>query len=118
MERLYKHYKGRIYVILTVATHTETNEKLVVYHPIREPDKMWVRPLSMWNEEVEPGVKRFEPADLVTIIKNSPYFLNPSELKCSFTPDEQLEEQARAMLLGGLDGRTQENGSGDGVEGS
>lgn len=29
--QIYQHYKGNLYLVLEVATHTETEEKLVIY---------------------------------------------------------------------------------------
>lgn len=63
---IYKHSKkGNLYRVHFVAKHSETLEDLVVYEALYENElsKMWVRPISMWNEEVEiNGVKkpRFE----------------------------------------------------------
>ena len=48
----YRHFKGGIYEVLEIATHSETMEELVVYRN-RESGKWWVRPASMWNETVE-----------------------------------------------------------------
>ena len=59
----YKHFKGNQYELIDIAIHSETLEKMVVYRPLYGEGKLWVRPLSMWNEEVEYGgrmVKRFE----------------------------------------------------------
>ena len=47
----YKHYKGGIYEVVGMATHTETLESMVVYTDNK--GKMWVRPSSMWNEAVD-----------------------------------------------------------------
>ena len=59
----YRHYKGNLYKVLYIATHTENEEKLVVYQDIKDESKVWARPYSMWNETVktENGeVLRFE----------------------------------------------------------
>ena len=59
----YRHYKGNLYKVLYIATHTENEEKLVVYQDLKEESKVWARPCSMWNETVktENGeVLRFE----------------------------------------------------------
>ena len=59
----YRHYKGNLYKVLYIATHTETEEKLVVYQDLSDETKVWARPLDMWNEKVktENGeVLRFE----------------------------------------------------------
>ena len=50
---LYRHYKGGMYRILTIARHSETLEELVVYANENDPALVWARPLSMWSETVE-----------------------------------------------------------------
>ena len=49
----YRHYKGRAYEVLGVATHSETEERLVVYRPLYGEGALWVRPLAMFVEWVE-----------------------------------------------------------------
>ena len=60
---IYKHFKGNEYQVVDIAVHSETLEKMVVYKPLYDSDySLWVRPLSMWEEEVEfegKKVKRF-----------------------------------------------------------
>lgn len=50
----YQHYKGMKYLVLGVAKHSETKEDLVVYVTLYDNDlaNLWVRPLSMFLEEV------------------------------------------------------------------
>ena len=52
---IYKHYKGKEYRVIGIAKHSETLEDLVVYEALYENEvsKLWVRPLSMFEEEVE-----------------------------------------------------------------
>ncbi len=50
---IYKHYKGNLYQVMEVATHSETLEKVVVYRPLYGERALWVRPLAMFTEEVE-----------------------------------------------------------------
>ncbi len=62
---LYKHYKGNIYEVVSIAKHSETLEELVVYKATYQPEgeNLWVRPLTMFMETlVVEGteVKRFE----------------------------------------------------------
>ena len=52
-------YKGNRYELLYIANHSETLEKMVVYKALYGEGEVWVRPLSMWEEEVN-GVPRFE----------------------------------------------------------
>ncbi|PKG37354.1 DUF1653 domain-containing protein [Psychromonas sp. Urea-02u-13] len=48
----YKHYKGSFYQVEDIATHSETEEKMVVYRPLYGDHALWVRPLDMFIEEV------------------------------------------------------------------
>ena len=52
---LYRHHKGGRYVVLGVAQHSESKDWLVVYHPLGDPDDLWVRPVDMWDEELVIG---------------------------------------------------------------
>ena len=52
---IYKHYKGNLYQVVEVATHSETLEELVVYRPMYGEQALWVRPLAMFTEEVDVG---------------------------------------------------------------
>lgn len=56
----YRHFKGNEYEVLYIATHSETLEKMVVYRALYGERGVWVRPLSMWNEEITRGGKTFK----------------------------------------------------------
>ena len=49
----YRHYKGRDYIVSGVATHSESEEELVVYRKDYGDGSLWVRPLNMFTETVE-----------------------------------------------------------------
>jgi hypothetical protein len=49
----YKHYKGNLYEVIGVAHHSETLEEMVVYRALYNDFDLWVRPLSMFLENVE-----------------------------------------------------------------
>lgn len=51
----YRHYKGKDYQVLGMATHSETLEPMVVYRALYGEYGLWVRPASMWEELVEVG---------------------------------------------------------------
>ena len=59
---VYRHYKGGKYEVMGVARHSETEELLVVYRRLYGDGDLWVRPLSMFIENVDDDglvVKRF-----------------------------------------------------------
>lgn len=48
----YRHFKGKEYVVLGIAVHSETLLPLVVYQAQYGSRGLWVRPVSMWNERI------------------------------------------------------------------
>jgi len=50
---IYRHFKGNMYEVLFEARHSETGEDMVVYRSLADPEKIWVRPSSMWDEHIE-----------------------------------------------------------------
>ena len=64
---IYKHYKGNLYEVLGIATHSETKERFVIYrvypvrsHPWRSVSngasgdhELWARPEKMFSEAVD-----------------------------------------------------------------
>ena len=46
--------------MLEVATHSETEEPLVVYRALYGEGGLWVRPASMWNETIVRDGKRVQ----------------------------------------------------------
>ena len=68
----YKHYKGNLYFVVSMAKHSETLENMVLYksmnldHLFDESSEFWVRPESMFLEEVEfegKKISRFSKCD-------------------------------------------------------
>ena len=50
---IYKHFKGNEYRVIDIALHSETLEPHVVYQALYGEQKIWVRPLSIFLEEVD-----------------------------------------------------------------
>ena len=49
----YRHYKGKLYEVIDVARHSETEELLVVYRCLYGDYSLWVRPLEMFLAMVD-----------------------------------------------------------------
>lgn len=61
---IYRHFKGNLYRILAVGTHTETQKSLVVYHDVNDENKVWIRPLDNFLEIVNWEYLRFDKVEI------------------------------------------------------
>ena len=56
----YRHFKGKEYDVIAIAKHTETLEDYVIYRALYGDYKIWVRPLSMFDETITRDGKTFK----------------------------------------------------------
>ena len=55
----YRHFKGNLYEVISLAKNSETLEDMVVYRALYGEKELWVRPAAMWNETVVRDGKKF-----------------------------------------------------------
>ena len=77
LKKVYRHFKGNLYLVEDIATHGETGEKFVVYRALYGSQDLYIRPYDMFISEVDhekyPNVKqkyRFELANIESVVKN------------------------------------------------
>ncbi len=70
-QEIYRHFKGNVYQIITIARHSETKIKMVVYQQLYAPYEVYVRPLDMFMSKIdtkkypnEKQIFRFERIDI------------------------------------------------------
>lgn len=56
---LYKHFKGKTYIVVGEGKHTETGEDLVIYTNSTLDGSFWCRPKDMFHGYTKDGAKRF-----------------------------------------------------------
>ena len=97
-QQIYRHFKGNLYRIVTLANHTETGEELVIYQALYGDYQVYARPLSMFMEKVDrekyPDAFQEYRFELMQELLPTPDLTQKAELPVTKQQDMQETEQS------------------------
>ena len=59
LKRIYRHYKGDLYITEDIVYHSETLEKMITYRALYGDNRLWCRPYDMFLDEVNKNGQKY-----------------------------------------------------------
>ena len=97
MAEYYRHFKGKVYRLVSIAKDSETENKIVVYQAMYENGDIWVRPYDEFFGKVDrDGIvrDRFTQIDEDEALEHAPVYLWPQY----HFPDIKYKAETPSML--------------------
>lgn len=111
-QEFYRHFKGKLYQVITVASHTETGEELVIYQALYDDYKVYARPLTMFLSEVDkekyPEATQKYRFEKINLTKKDEQKQEQAETVVEEVSDDSDEEKPNPDLIEFLDADTLE----------
>lgn len=107
-----KHFKGKLYQVITLAVHSETKEQMVVYQKLYDDFSIYVRPLKMFISEVDhekyPDAAQQYRFEKIYFSKDDDNLIQnkKAESKCITVDTEDAAERVNPLLIKFLDAET------------
>lgn len=107
-QEIYRHFKGNVYQIITLARHSEDGMRMVVYQQLYAPYEVYVRPLEMFMGKID--VRQYSDVRQVYRFEK----LDAGREETAETPREMLAETfdrtlSREQKAESADGKSVEN---------